>query len=106
MEKNNVSFDSKTGRVILSNEVFKNIAQIVCEKIDGVYSAKKDNDYVVCKINDNQVKLTLYIKLRQGIDVAKVCSKLQKKIHEDIMDMTGIDCHDISLDIQGFVSEK
>ena len=107
MESVNINLESTMGSAILGADVFKNIAQIVSGKIEGVYPAKKESDFVVCKIKDAEnIKLTLYIRLRQGIDVAKTCSDLQRKVHEDILDMTGIDSKDINLDIQGFVSEK
>lgn len=106
MESLNINLDSKMGQVILNSDVFKNIAQIASTKIEGIFPSKKENDFISCKISEDNVKLTLFIKLKQGIDVAKVCSQLQRKIHEDILDMTGIDCTDINLDIQGFVSEK
>lgn len=106
METIKINLESKNGPVILSSDVFKNIAQIASDKIEGVYPSKKENDFVVCKVVEEAIKLTLYIKLKQGIDVAKTCSQLQRKIHEDILDMTGIDCNEIDLDIQGFVSEK
>ena len=43
---------------------------------------------------------------RNGVDVVKVCSKLQSTVHEAIEGMTGIDCKNINIDIQGFKTEK
>ena len=107
MENININLDSNIGSAVLSDDVFKNIAQIVTDKTAEVFPAKKESDYISCKIDDNKnVNLTLCLKLKQGSDVVMVCSQLQHKIHESILEMTGFDCSDINLDIQGFVSEK
>lgn len=106
MEAKNINIEAKNGKVILSSDVFKNIAQIASNKVSGIFPAKKEDDFVSCKLNNDNVKLTIFIKLKQGSDVSKVCSQLQNKIHEDILDMTGIDCNEINLDIQGFTSDK
>ena len=101
----NINHETQLGSIHLSDDVFKDIAKLAMSKIPGVYPGKKEADSVACKTLDNDIKLTLYIKLGQGKDVTGTCTKLQRKVHEDIVDMTGIDCKVINLDIVGFISE-
>ena len=50
--------------------------------------------------------LKMSVRIKNGVDVVKVCSKLQSTVHEAIEGMTGIDCKNINIDIQGFKTEK
>ena len=97
---------NELGDYILSINVFKDIAKAVALKVQGVYQAKKDDEFVECKIVDNEVSFHLYIKLKQGVDIVKTCNTIQKRIHDAILGNTNVECKTINIDIQGFVSNK
>ena len=77
----------------------------VSDSIDEVYPYKKENN-CVCSFKDDELRVTVLIKVKQGCDVVKKCNLLQSKIKEAIAGMTGIECKSVDIDIQGFVTEK
>lgn len=93
------------GKVDLNNGVFKDIALISLDKVKGVYPVKKDSSFCNVSIKDGELKLLLKIKIDVGVDVVKICNKLTKNVHESIETMTGIECEEINVDVQGFVNK-
>ena len=94
------------GKVTLSNKVFKDIAYTAAAKVENIYPVKNDNSFVDVNIKAGEVMLKMSVRIKNGVDVVKVCSKLQSTVHEAIEGMTGIDCKNINIDIQGFKTEK
>lgn len=94
------------GKVELNNNVFKDVALISLEKVKGVYPVKNDSSFCTVSYKDDKLKLLLKIKIDIGTDVVKVCNKLTESVHESIESMTGIDCKEINIDVQGFVKKE
>lgn len=94
------------GKVDLNNSVFKDVALISIDKVKGVYPIKNDASFCNVNIKDGKLKLLLKIKIEVGVDVVKVCNKLTENVHESIESMTGIDCDEINIDVQGFVKKE
>ena len=94
------------GKVTLSKKVFKDIAYNASTKVKDIFPVKNDNSFVDVEVKDDDLSLELAIKIQTGVDVVKVCSKLQSAVHEAIEGMTGIDCKNIRINIQGFKTEK
>ena len=93
------------GHIEVSAQVFKELAQIVSLRHDEVVP-KNQNDFAACVISrDGEIRITIELKIRQGIDVLNTCRQIQNEVHEIIEDMTGIDVKIINIDIQGFVAE-
>ena len=95
---------NELGTIEIDNKVFTDISKMVCEKVEGVFPVKKE-EYATCSIKDNDVKLHISIKIKQGLDIVNTCSSIQSEIHEAVLNMTGIDCSNITVDIQGFIVE-
>ena len=96
-------YDTTIGTYQISDKAFEDIASIVCENTKNVYPVKKDKEYVEAKLNkENELSLAVSIKVKQGIDIVKLCNKLQDEIAETILLMTGLECKEINIDIQGF----
>lgn len=93
------------GNIEVSKNALNDIANIVTSKMTNVYPVKKDGDFASCVYKDDELKVVLTIKVKQGIDVAKLSSKLQAKVKEAILEMTGIEPKSIDIDIQGFVGK-
>ena len=93
-------------KITLSNKVFKDIVFNATNKVNDIYPIKNDNSFVDVSIKDDDLILELAIKIKSGVDVVKVCSNLQSTVHEAIEGMTGIDCKNIKINIQGFKTEK
>ena len=95
--------DKNIGTYVISNKALEDIASIVCENTKNVYPIKKDKGFVEAKINkEDELSLLVSIKVKQGIDIVKLCNKLQDEILENILMMTGKECQRINIDIQGF----
>ncbi len=93
------------GHIEVNADVFKDLAQIVSKKHNEVVP-KSDDDFASCSISrDGDIKITVYLKIKQGKDVLNICQQIQKEIHEVIEQMTGIDVKNINIDIQGFINE-
>ena len=93
------------GSIEISKNALNDIANIVVSKVANVYPLKKDGGFASCVYKDDELKIVLTIKIKQGIDVAKLSSKLQAKVREAILEMTGIEPKSIDVDIQGFVGK-
>ena len=93
------------GKIEVSNKAINDIADLALDSIDEVYPYKKENN-CVCSFKDDELRVTVLIKVKQGCDVVKKCNLLQSKIKEAIAGMTGIECKSVDIDIQGFVTEK
>ncbi len=93
------------GSIEVSNKAINDIANICVEKTKGVYPNKKDGTSA-CNFKDDELKVVVSVKVKQGIDVVKTCNNLQSKIKTAIGEMTGIEAKSVDIEIQGFVSEK
>ena len=94
------------GTYVISEKAFKDIAAIACSNIKNVYPTKKDNDFVDCKLSKaKEPTIKVSVRVKQGVDIVKVCNKIQDEIMENILLMTGIECKKINIDVQGFVTK-
>ena len=96
-------YETTIGAYQISDKAFEDIATIVCENTKNVYPVKKDKGFVEAKFSkENDLTLNVNIKVKQGVDIVKLCNKLQDDIAENILLMTGKDAQTINIDIQGF----
>ena len=58
---------------------------------------------LVCKIANDQLILTMDVKVKYSVNVNDVCSKLQGKIFENIEHMTGFQPDQIDIRVSGFM---
>ncbi len=98
---------NEIGTYIISEKAFKDIAAIACSSVKHVYPTKKDNEFVDCKISKaGEPVFTISVRVKQGVDIVKLCNKLQDEIKEAVLLMSGIECKQIDIDIQGFEAAK
>lgn len=98
--------NKELGLASISLEALNNISLVALNKISGIASAKKEVDMCDAKIKDNEVVIDLFVKLNQGVDVVKTCSNLQNEVYSTILDMLGIKCKAINVNISGFIYDK
>lgn len=99
--------NSEKGKYIIQNKAFKDIAQAACLKVKNVLPAKKENDFVDVSVDkDNVMTINIAIRIKQGVDLNKTCMNLQEEINDNILLMSGVDCKNINIDIQGFIPEN
>lgn len=91
------------GTYVISSKAFEDIASLACADIKNIYPVKKDKNIAEANINKKgELVITLHIKVKQGIDIVKLCNKIQDEVAENILLMTSKECKKINIDIQGF----
>ncbi len=94
------------GNINVSKNALNDIANLACLKVEGVYPVKKDSNVATCVYKDDELKISLNIKVKQGMDVMKISNKVQSKVFEAVAEMTGLDCKSIDVEIEGFITDK
>ena len=94
------------GSSFFSEDVFADIAAVALTKNKNIALAKKDKNAVDCKIKAGNITLTSAVKMKLGSNVVEECEKMQQKIHDDILEMTDVECKDIRLDVVGFIVDE
>ena len=91
------------GNYVISEKAFNEIANIACTNIKNVSPYKKDKDIAEFKYNkNNELTVNLSIRVKKGIDIVKLCTKIQDEVKENILLMTGVDPKKVNIDIKGF----
>lgn len=101
-----INQDKDLGLASISMDALNNIASIVLNRINGIAPAKKEADMCDTKVKDNEIVVDLYIKINQGIDVVKTCAEIQNEVYSTILDILGIKCKAINVNISGFIYDK
>ena len=97
---------NELGSYSISLKSFKDIADICLKNAKDIYPSKKE-DYITVKSDANdELTFTLAVRLKQGVDIVKTCNALQDNLSDNLALMTGINCKNINLDIQGFITDK
>lgn len=98
-QKNNIGVNA------LSTSVFQTIASIVIEEDEYVKLNETVSPFkyaLGCKIQKDQLILTLDIKVKYNVNVNEICSKLQSKIFETIEYMSDYTPDVIDVRVHGF----
>lgn len=94
------------GLIALSKSVFETIAQIAVEEADGLALDDPFNPFknsINCKIQNDQLVLTVDVKVKYDVNVKNACAKLQDTIHDNIAHMTDYTPDVIDIRVAGFV---
>lgn len=94
------------GLIALSKSVFETIAQIAVEEADGLSLDDPFNPFknsINCKIQNDQLVLTVDVKVKYDVNVKTACAKLQDTIHDNIAHMTDYTPDVIDIRVAGFV---
>lgn len=99
-------YTNEIGKFIIEPKAIKDIVEIVCEQIENIKKAKKDDFAQISIDKQNNININIAIKVKQGIDLLKTCNLLQSTIKEHIYLMTSLECNNINIDIQGFILDN
>lgn len=122
-EDNNIVLTSQEpslGEVRLAPEVIEVIIGIAASQVDGVYSMRGSiaNSFsellgrqirgkgVKVNKDDNELKVDVYVFLNYGISVPNVAAKIQEKVRQQVLFMTGIEISGVDVHVQGVIPEK
>ncbi|MCI8271703.1 MAG: Asp23/Gls24 family envelope stress response protein [Erysipelotrichaceae bacterium] len=99
-----VNQSSQLGITALSKSVFQTIAVIAVEEEEAVMIAGSTafKGAVSCKVQGDQMILTLDVKVNYNANVNDVCAKLQKRLYEATEHMTGYAPDVIDIRVVGF----
>ena len=94
---------SEIGSYTISEKAFADIASIAVKNVKNVYPVKKESEFIECKVNkNNELSVKVSLRVKQGVDIVELCSKVQDEVKENILIMTGVECKKVNIDIQGF----
>lgn len=99
-EKNNL------GIIALSKSAFQTIAKIVIEEDESLQLAETSTPFkypMSCKIQNDQLILTIDVKVKYSVNVNETCNKVQSKIFENIEHMTEYTPDVIDIRVVGFI---
>ena len=98
--------NNNDGVIALSKSSFQTIAKIVIEEDENLKLAESSAPFkypLVCKIANDQLILTMDVKVKYNANVNDVCCKLQSKVFENIKHMTGYSPDQIDVRVCGFM---
>ncbi len=95
---------NEIGKISLSKTVFELISDITVEELENIEKAPsgKFSQSIHCKIEKNQLSVAVNVKVKYGANVNAECERLQHRIHQNILQMTNIDCNKIHITVSGF----
>ena len=91
------------GKIEVTKAAFTDMANIASSKVKGIYPVKTGGNIAECSFKNDELLVSLEIKVKQGIDIVNTSARLQNKVYELILEMTGISCRKINVEIEGFV---
>ena len=94
------------GLIALSKSVFATIAQIAVEEAEGLTLADPFNPFknsINCKIQNDQLIITVAVKVRYDSNVKEASAKLQTPIQDNIAHMRDYTPEVIDIRVGGFV---
>ena len=97
---------NKYGNINLNKSVFSSIALNVIEEDENVKLVEGNKPFkggIVTKIDDNQLTLTVPVKVSYKANVSDVCANLQNKIFEILSYMTEHTPDSIEIEVVGFI---
>lgn len=93
------------GIIALSKSVFQTIAQIAVEEEENIVLGESASPFkyaTSCKLQEDQLVLTIDVKIKYNTNVNEECAKLQNKIFETIEHMSGYRPDIIDVRVVGF----
>lgn len=100
-----LNFKDNLGSVNLNRGVFSSIARNVIEETENVTLVEASSPFrggIQCKIEENELSLTVPVKVAYNVNVTDVCAALQSRIFESISYMTDYKPESVQIDVVGF----
>jgi len=92
-------------KIALSKGVFESIIRTTLDEDSKAVLPEQSafSKYVICKIVNNTLNISVDIKVKYGTNVNDTCERLQERIFQNIYQMTDIKCYFIDIRVIGFV---
>lgn len=109
----------KTGGIIISNEVIASIAQSAAKEIEGFggfaqrpseivsKTLKPSETYKAIRIwsSDSDIKIHIFMNIKEGYQIQKVCSEIQQSVKNNVQSMTGRAVSKVNITVDGISFE-
>ncbi len=107
--------EEKLGDIKINNEVVSTIAGLAAVEVPGVILlaggfsiremlGKKDIDKgITVQITDNRVVINIEVNIEYGANIYDVSHKLQKKVKDQVEQMTGLVVEEVNVMIRGVI---
>ncbi len=96
--------ENESGKIALSKSVFELITDITIKELDTIVKvpSSKFSQSIQCKIEKNHLSISVNVRIKYGSNVNGECETLQHRIHQNILQMTSLDCGNININVNGF----
>lgn len=93
------------GQIAINKKVLESIALIEVgdEEISLLPDSTRFKNAVHCKVSKDSITLAIDIKIGYQLNVNEICSRLQDKIYNSILHMTGVKMDLIDIKVTGFI---
>ncbi|MBO6047732.1 MAG: Asp23/Gls24 family envelope stress response protein [Erysipelotrichaceae bacterium] len=98
------------GNLMMNVQVFDIIIKRVVTEAENVsldtskgFSMSGSKNLVNCTIRDNEVYITLHLKMKYGTNISAETKFLQKKLADQIKEITNVDVKSIDINVEGIV---
>ena len=110
----------KNGSINFANDVIATIAGLAATEIEGIagmsgglmggiaemLGRKNLTKGVKVEVEEGAVKVDLYVIVDYGIEIHKVCERVQENVKKALETMTGLNIEQINVNVQGVRMEK
>lgn len=97
---------SINGKILMSVQVFDEIIKRTVYEIDNVsldtskgIQIPGTKAVVSCSIKDNEVFISIHVRMKYGVNIAKITKEIQEKIASAIKQMTGVIVKHIDIEV-------
>ena len=96
---------NEVGQIAINKKVLESIARIEIEEEQNqlLPDSTRFKNAVNCKISNDSIALSVDIKVGYQLNVNEICSRLQDKIYNSILHMTGVKMDMIDIKVTGFM---
>ena len=93
------------GQIAINKKVFESIAVIEIgeEEKTVLPDSSRFKNAVSCRVSKNSLVLNVDVKVNYQQNVNEICSRLQDKIYNSILHMTGVKMDMIDIKVTGFI---
>ena len=112
--------DHGLGEIVIAPEVIEVIIGIAASKVDGIHrmQASFTNNVtellgrsvygkgVHLTIDEEGIKVDLYVNLKYGVSVPKVAMQVQSRVKQQVLFMTDIELDEVNVHVVSLVPEK
>ena len=100
-----IKTSNEVGQIAINKKVLESIARIEIEEEHKslLPDSTRFKNAVHCKLSNDSIVLTVDIKVSYQLKVNEICSRLQDKIYNSILHMTGVKMDLIDIKVTGFM---